>query len=46
MLFEIWQSRNNKYNKNLLPQHTTISKINTQLQNNKHTTKITDEMIH
>ena len=31
--FEIWQSRNNnKYNKNLIPQHTIINKINTQLQ--------------
>ena len=30
----IWQSRNNKkYDKNLLSQHTLISKINAQLQN-------------
>ena len=34
ILFEIWQSRNNKkYDKNLLLQHTLISKINAQLQN-------------
>ena len=34
ILFEIWQSRNNKkYDKNLLSQHTLISKINAQLQN-------------
>ena len=32
MLFEIWQSRNNnKYDKNLLPQHTLISKTNAKL---------------
>ena len=32
--FEIWQSRNNnKYDKNLLPQHIIISKIYAQLQN-------------
>ena len=34
ILFEIWQFRNkNKYDKNLLPQHTIISKINAELQN-------------
>ena len=33
ILFEIWQSRNNnKYDKNLIPQHTIINKINAQLQ--------------
>ena len=32
-LFEIWQTRNNnKYDKNLLPQHSIISKLNVQLQ--------------
>ena len=33
ILFEIWQSRNkNKYEENLLPQYTLISKINAPLQ--------------
>ena len=33
ILFEIWQPRNNnKYNQNLLPQHTLISKKNAHLQ--------------
>ena len=42
ILFEIWQSRNNKkYDKNLLSQHTLISKINAQLKTlHKHITKI------
>ena len=31
--FEIWQSiNNNKYDENLLPQYTLISKINAHLQ--------------
>ena len=48
ILFEIRQSRNkNKYDKNLLPQHTIVSKINAQLQNivQPHC-KITNQIIH
>ena len=38
MLFEIWQSRNNNKNdKNLLPQHTLISKTNAQLHSSVQT---------
>ena len=34
IIHEFWESRNNnKYDKTIIPQHTTITKINTQLQN-------------
>ena len=41
ILFEIWKSRNNnKYNKNLIPQHTIINKLNTNYKPfYKHTSK-------
>ena len=33
IIHEIWESRNNNYDKTLIPQHAIITKINAQLRN-------------